>query len=72
MAAPGWRLHLLQGRLADHWSVRVGSHWRLTFAFEDGDAMPSSWYSMQADYGLWQAKRRFRAKPCPITQIGRD
>lgn len=25
-----------------------------------------SWYAMQADYDLWQAKRRFRAKVRPI------
>lgn len=28
---------------------------------------PGSWYGMQADYDLWQAKRRFRAKVRPIT-----
>jgi plasmid maintenance system antidote protein VapI len=27
---------------------------------------PGSWHSPQADYGLWQAKRRFRAKVQPI------
>jgi len=37
MAAPGWRLHPLKGRLACHWAVWVDSHWRLAFAFEDGD-----------------------------------
>ena len=39
MAAPGWRLHPLKGRLATQWAVAVDSHWRLTFAFEDGDAV---------------------------------
>jgi addiction module HigA family antidote len=28
---------------------------------------PGSWYGMQADYDLWQAKQRFRAKVQPIT-----
>lgn len=39
MAAPGWRLHPLKGRLATHWAVSVSGNWRLTFAFEDGDAV---------------------------------
>lgn len=39
MAAPGWRLHPLKGRLADHWSVWVDQRWRLTFKFENGDAV---------------------------------
>ena len=32
---------------------------------------PGSWYGMQADYDLWQAKRRFRAKVQPITAEAR-
>lgn len=32
---------------------------------------PGSWYGMQADYDLWQAKRRFRAKVQPITDARR-
>ena len=39
MAAPGWRLHPLKGRLATHWAIWVDSHWRLTFVFENGDAV---------------------------------
>lgn len=39
MNAPGWKLHPLKGRLADHWAVWVDSHWRITFAFENGDAV---------------------------------
>ena len=39
MNAPGWRLHPLRGNLQDHWSVQVSGNWRLTFAFEDGDAV---------------------------------
>lgn len=27
---------------------------------------PGSWYGMQADYDMWHAKRRFRAKVRPI------
>lgn len=39
MAVPGWRLHPLKGRLVNHWAVWVDGHWRLTFAFDDGDAV---------------------------------
>lgn len=39
MNVPGWRLHPLKGKLVDHWAVWVDSHWRLTFAFENGDAV---------------------------------
>jgi proteic killer suppression protein len=39
MNAPGWRLHPLDGQLANHWSVDVSGNWRLTFTFEDNDAI---------------------------------
>jgi proteic killer suppression protein len=39
MNLPGWRLHDLEGMLDGHWSVWVNGNWRLTFAFEDGDAV---------------------------------
>lgn len=39
MNVPGWRLHPLSGDLAGHWSVWVNGNWRLTFRFEDGDAV---------------------------------
>jgi toxin HigB-1 len=39
MNLPGWRLHPLTGNLAGHWSVWVNGNWRLTFRFEDGDAL---------------------------------
>lgn len=39
MNAPGWRLHALKGRLLDHWSIDVSGNWRLTFKFEDGNAV---------------------------------
>ena len=38
MAAPGWRLHPLKGKLANHWAVWVSGNWRLTFTFKKGDA----------------------------------
>ena len=38
MAVPGWKLHPLKGRLADHWAVWVNGNWRLTFTFVNGDA----------------------------------
>jgi proteic killer suppression protein len=39
MNMPGWALHKLSGNLADHWAVKVGGNWRLTFAFEGEDAI---------------------------------
>jgi proteic killer suppression protein len=39
MDAPGWGLHLLGGKLTDHWSVKVNGNWRLTFTFEGEDAI---------------------------------
>lgn len=39
MNVPGWRLHRLKGRHADHWSLWLDENWRLTFAFADGDAV---------------------------------
>lgn len=39
MNVPGWHLHPLSGELAGHWSIRVNGNWRLTFRFEDGDAI---------------------------------
>jgi proteic killer suppression protein len=39
MNLPGWRLHLLQGRLIGHYSVLVSGNWRLTFRFEEKDAI---------------------------------
>jgi proteic killer suppression protein len=39
MAIPGWKLHLLTGELAGHWSVWVSGNWRLTFTFEGEHAV---------------------------------
>lgn len=39
MGAPGWQLHPLKGKLKDHWAVSVSGNWRLTFTFENGDAV---------------------------------
>ena len=39
MNVPGWRLHLLSGNLAGHFSVWVNGNWRMTFTFENGDAV---------------------------------
>lgn len=39
MDIPGWKLHRLSHNLAGHWSVWVNGNWRLTFAFENGDAV---------------------------------
>ncbi len=39
MNLPGWKLHLLQGDLKDHWSVAVNGNWRMTFTFDGVDAV---------------------------------
>ena len=39
MAAPGWNLHSMMGKLKGHWSIRVDGNWRLTFAFDEEDAV---------------------------------
>lgn len=39
MNLPGWRLHGLEGELAGHYSVTVNGNWRMTFRFENGDAI---------------------------------
>jgi len=39
MRFPGWKLHSLSGDLAGHWSVWVSGNWRLTFTFDNGDAI---------------------------------
>jgi toxin HigB-1 len=39
MGIPGWKLHSLKGKLAEHWAVTVSGNWRLTFAFEGEDAI---------------------------------
>jgi len=39
MNRPGWDWHPLKGSLSGHWSVSVNGNWRLTFAFENGDAI---------------------------------
>lgn len=39
MDAPGWGLHSLAGNFAKHYAVTVSGNWRLTFRFEDGDAV---------------------------------
>ena len=37
--APGWRLHRLAGELKDRWAISVSENWRLTFKFENEDAI---------------------------------
>jgi proteic killer suppression protein len=39
MNRPGWDWHPLKGDLKGHWSVSVSGNWRMTFAFEDQDAI---------------------------------
>jgi proteic killer suppression protein len=39
MAFPGWGLHPLKGKLQGGWAITVNGNWRLTFAFEDENAI---------------------------------
>lgn len=39
LAVPNWRLHALKGNLSGHWAITVNGNWRLTFRFENGDAL---------------------------------
>lgn len=39
MGAPGFGLHPLKGDLKGHWSVTVNGNWRMTFRFENEDAI---------------------------------
>ena len=39
MNLPGWKFHRLSKDLSGHFAVTVNKNWRLTFAFEDGDAV---------------------------------
>jgi toxin HigB-1 len=39
MNTPGWKLHQLAGDLKGHWAVWISGNWRLTFVFEDEDAI---------------------------------
>lgn len=39
MNLPGFRLHPLKGALKGHYAVSVSGNWRVTFRFEDGDAI---------------------------------
>jgi proteic killer suppression protein len=39
MNVPGWDLHPLKGKLTDHWSIKVNGNWRMTFKFENENAI---------------------------------
>jgi len=39
MNLPGYKLHQLLGKDKGTWSVRVSGNWRVTFQFEDEDAI---------------------------------
>ena len=39
MNASGWKLHALKGNLTGHWAIWVSGNWRLTFTFEDENAI---------------------------------
>lgn len=39
MDLPGFGLHPLKGNRKGYWAVTVSGNWRVTFRFEDGDAV---------------------------------
>jgi proteic killer suppression protein len=39
MRVASWNLHSLHGTLDGHWSIGVSGIWRLTFKFENDDAI---------------------------------
>jgi len=39
MSLPGWNLHELKGDQAGKWWVKVNGNWRITFYFENTDAV---------------------------------
>ncbi|HWK63094.1 MAG TPA: type II toxin-antitoxin system RelE/ParE family toxin [Eoetvoesiella sp.] len=39
MNLPGWNLHSLKGDLKGHFSVQISGNWRMTFMFDNGDAV---------------------------------
>lgn len=39
MEIPGLGLHPLKGNRKGFWAVSVSGNWRITFAFDDGDAV---------------------------------
>jgi len=39
MNLPGYRFHRLKGKRGDTYAVDVSGNWRLTFRFEDGEAV---------------------------------
>lgn len=39
MNLPGYNLHKLSGNMKSFWSVSVSRNWRITFRFENGDAL---------------------------------
>ena len=38
MDIPGWRLHVLKGKLKGYWAIDVNKNWRVVFTFTDGHA----------------------------------
>ena len=39
MNLPGYRLHPLKGKMQGRYAIDVSGAWRLTFEFDDGDAI---------------------------------
>lgn len=39
MNLPGWRFHALKGDMAGRYAVNVSGNWRLTFGWDEADAV---------------------------------
>ena len=54
MDIPGFRLHPLKGRMQGHHAVSVSGNWRVTFRFEDGNAMDVDYLDYHQESLRWQ------------------
>ena len=52
MNLPGYRLHLLKEKMLGLYAIDVASAWRLTFEFDDGDAIVVDYeqYLLEVNY----------------------
>ena len=54
MDIPGFRLHPLKGRKRGHHAVSVSGNWRVTFGFEDGNAVDVDYLDYHQEPPSWQ------------------
>ena len=54
MDTPGFRLHRLKGRMRGLHAISVSGNWRVTFRFEDGDALDVDYLDDHQESLPWQ------------------